>query len=254
MRSCLYLVFGLGLSACAFGAAGSSDTPVSGKDGGAHDAGAFAPKDDAGSGPILGGGGDDASAPVATDSGSPNNSPPDASSNKPPDASTNNTGCSYTGTLATFDFTGEPGNQTSTPAASSAPDVTASAIARATALTPTSGANSINSSAWATSSSLDPTRYYSFSLTPGSGCALDIGSLSIQTQSSSTGPSHGAIATSDDNFAASTSVTSNGTATATLSVTGATGAVEIRVYGFGATSTGGTMRVEGTLTVSGSLH
>ncbi len=261
MRSCLYLVLGWGLSACAFGAAGSSDKPVTGKDAGVHDAGTFAPKEDSGSGPILGGN-DDAGAPAVPDSGSTNNNPPDAggnnppdaSSNSPPDASSNSSNCSYTGTLATFDFTGQPGNQASTPATSSATDVTASAITRASALTPTSGANSINSSSWTTSSNIDPTRYYTFTLTPGSGCALDVGSLSIQTQASSTGPSHGAIATSDDNFTASTSVTSNGTATATLSVTGATGAVEIRVYGFGATSSGGTMRIEGTLTVSGSLH
>lgn len=244
MRSCLYLVLGWGLSACAVGAAGSSDKPV-GKDGGAHDAGTFQPQDDSGSGPILGG--DDASAPPpADDSGAPNNNPPDAGSN--------NTGCSYTGTLATFDFSGQPGNQVSTPAASSATNVTASAITRASALTAVSGANSINSSSWSTSSSVDSSRYYTFSLTPGSGCALDVGSLALTTQASSTGPTQGAVATSDDNFASTASLASNGPTTATLSVSGATGAVEIRVYGFGASSAGGTMRITGTLTVSGTLH
>ena len=39
----------------------------------------------------------------------------------------------------------------------------------------------------------------------------------------------------------------------TLTVTGATTAIEVRVYGYNATGTGGTMRIENTMTVSGSL-
>jgi hypothetical protein len=39
-----------------------------------------------------------------------------------------------------------------------------------------------------------------------------------------------------------------------LSITGASGAVEVRVYGFHATSTGGTMRVQTSLAISGDLR
>jgi hypothetical protein len=235
MRSCWYLVLGWGISACAVGAAGTNDPP--GKDGGAHDTGTFQQQSDSGV-PLPG-----------DDAGTPN----DAGNSSPPDTGNNN-GCAYTGTLATFDFSGEPGNQTSTPATSTATHVTAGDISRASALTAVSGTNSINSSAWATSSSVDPTRYYTFSLTPGSGCALDVGSVTVSMQASATGPTQGAVATSDDNFGATAAVASTGTTTATLSVSGATGAVEVRVYGYGASAAGGTMRINGTLTVSGSLH
>jgi len=40
----------------------------------------------------------------------------------------------------------------------------------------------------------------------------------------------------------------------TLAVTGSTSAVEVRIYGWNASSAGGTMRLEGTLTLTGALH
>jgi len=132
--------------------------------------------------------------------------------------------------------------------------VTAGAISRATSLTATSGVDSMNSSNWSTSSNIDTTRYYTFTLTPQSSCALDITKLAVSTKTSSTGPTKASVATSDDKFATTSSFTPNATSTASMSVNGATGAVEIRVYGFGASGTGGTMRVDTTLTVSGSLN
>src|SRR5581483_7008095 len=50
----------------------------------------------------------------------------------PQDAGNNNSACAFSGVLATYDFTGEPGNQTSTKATSAAANVTAGAISRAT--------------------------------------------------------------------------------------------------------------------------
>lgn len=235
----LVLVLALPLAACAYGAADTGDaeapTPVVAKDGGTKDAAAPFGGQDSGSGPIVG---NDASTPTPT----------------PDSGTTNTSGCSFTGTLATFDFSGEPGNQTSTPPSSTATDVSATDLSRATTLTPVSGSNSINSSAWASSTSIDKTRYYTFKLTPTAGCTLDVGSVAITTQSSSTGPTKGAIATSDDSFGTTTSVTSNGTATAQLSVSGASGAVEVRIYGYAASSASGTMRIGSKLTVSGALH
>jgi hypothetical protein len=171
------------------------------------------------------------------------------------DSGNTNNGCtSFQGTLATFDFTGEPGNQTSTAPTSTASGVTAGAISRASSLTATSGQDSINASAWATTTKLDTSRYYTFTLTPSSPCTLDVSSLSITTKASSTGPASAAVATSDDAFAKTTTFAPNVTATPALSVNGATGAVEIRVYGYDASGAGGTMRVDTTLTVAGSLQ
>jgi hypothetical protein len=159
--------------------------------------------------------------------------------------------CASTGTLVTYDFAGQPGNQTSTVATSSMSGITAGSVSRASTITAVTGANSINGSDW--SSSLDTSRYYTFTLTPPTTCALDITSISIDTQASSTGPTSASVATSNDNFATTTSFTPGTTATVSLSVSGATKAVEVRIYGYGASGTGGTLRIESTLTASGSL-
>ncbi len=226
------------MAACAVGTDGSGETTPADDAGNAKDSAPFTQKDSS-------------SPQTGQDSGTNQN---DDAAQPPPQDSGTNTACTFSGTLVTYDFTGEPGNQTSTKATSSATNVTAGAITRATPLTASSGADSINSSNWTTSSKLDTTRYYTFTLTPQSSCTLDITKLSISTKTSSTGPANGSVATSDDNFATTASFTPNTTATASLSVNGATGAVEVRVYGFGASGVGGTMRVDTTLTVSGALN
>jgi hypothetical protein len=158
------------------------------------------------------------------------------------------------GTLLTFDFTGQPGNQASTSPSSSAAGITGGAIARAAALTAVSGNNSINASNWGQGSAPDGTRYFTFTVTPDPTCVLDLTTLTVDTKSSTTGPSSGAVATSADAFASTKTFTTNGTSPVALSVTGAAGAIEVRVYGFAAGSTGGTMRIQGTLTLAGALR
>ena len=239
MRSITFAIAACLASACAVGGASDDDIVVDA--GGTKDA---APQKD---------------AATPFDSGSPFDSgtPYDAGSTQDvtqPQDSGNNTGCTFSGLLATYDFTGELGSQTSTAAKSSANNVTAGAVSRATALTASAGADSINSSNWATATNVDTSKYYTFSITPKGSCTLDITALSITTKASSTGPSKASVATSDDKFAAMTTVTMNSTASPSLSVNGATNAIEVRVYGYGASGTGGTMRLDTTLTVSGSLY
>jgi hypothetical protein len=237
MRSSAFGVFLL-VSACAVGTDGTGDTTPANDAGNTKDSAPFNQKDSS-------------APPPQQDSGTQD---PDVYQPPPPQDSGTNTTCAFSGVLATYDFTGEPGNQTSTKATSSATNVTAGAISRATSLTATAGVDSINSSNWTTSTKLDTTRYYTFTLTPQGSCSLDITKLSITTKASTTGPASGSLATSDDNFATTTSFAPNTTATPTLSVNGATGAVEVRVYGYGASGAGGTMRVDSTLTVSGALN
>ena len=192
-------------------------------------------------------------AAASVDSGSSQDA---AQQPQQPDSGTTNTSCgsAYTGSLATFDFSNEPGNQTSTPATSVASGLTAGDLSRSSALTATSGTSSINSSNWTTSQTLDSTRYYTFTLTPPSGCSLDLSSLSITTAASKTGPADAVIATSDDGFSSTVPFTVGASDTPSVGVSGATNAVEVRLYGFGASSTAGTLRINSTLTVSGSVQ
>lgn len=159
----------------------------------------------------------------------------------------------YVGALAAWDMSGEPGNQATTAPKSSAPGVTAGGLARANPLTPVAGTSSMNSSNWATSSKPDSTRYYTLTVTPPAGCALDATSLSIDTKSSATGPASLAVATSADGFGTGVAFAANTQGKVTLTATGQTKTLEVRVYGWDASSAAGTWRVQGVLTVTGAL-
>ena len=160
----------------------------------------------------------------------------------------------FSGALATYDFTGTTGSQTTTAASATAPGITAGDISRAAGLTAASGATSINASGWPTAAQLDPTKYYTLSITPPAGCSLDVTSLTADVKSSGTGPASAAVATSADAFAQTTAVSTTAPSTPTVSVSGASGSVEIRIYGFSATGGTGTMRVQNTLRVTGALR
>jgi hypothetical protein len=164
-------------------------------------------------------------------------------------------GCAtpFSGTLATWTFTGAAGNQAMTLASSTAPGVTASAFARAAALTPVTGTNSINSSNWTTSAAPDPAKYYTLSLQAPVGCAVTLTSMSIDAKASTTGPTNAGIASSTDAFAQPTAISTSASSSPMISVTAPGGALELRVLGYGATSAAGTLRVQGSLSIDGSL-
>jgi hypothetical protein len=236
MRSSAFTLCML-LSACAVGGNGADDTT-----------------------PIDSGGVKDSSPPkdaTTLDTGPVQDSGPTQDSSPvdvvtTPDTSTGP--CAFTGVLATWDFTGELGSQVSTAAKSSATNVTAGAVSRASVLTPVAGADSLNSSNWATATTVNTAKYVTFSITPKGSCSIDVTQVSIATKSSATGPTKVALATSDDAFATMVALAPNTTATPSLAITGATTALEFRVYGWAASAAGGTMRVDLTLTVSGSTQ
>jgi hypothetical protein len=178
----------------------------------------------------------------------------DAIADTSPDTgSTTCAGHGKSGGLVTFDLTAQPGNEVSAPATSST-GLTSSALSRAAALTPELGSGSINSTGWTTSGTADPSDYYTFTVTPGSGCTVTLTSVAIDVQASSTGPSKGDVATSADAFATHTaSFAGTSTPTVTLTGVGGTGAIELRVYGYGAQDPTGTFRIQNTLTLSGSI-
>lgn len=160
----------------------------------------------------------------------------------------------FTGVLATWTLTGQAGNQASTPASATAPGVTAAALTRSAGLTAVSGADSINASGWPTANMADLTKYYSFAVTPPAGCSLAISSVSIDLARSGTGPALGALATSSDNYAQQILVSTNTASTPSLVASGGTMQLQIRIYGYMASSAAGTLRLENTLSLTGSLH
>jgi len=214
--------------------------------------------------------GDD-SAPPGDDAASDDSSSDDASGAMdagPPDAGngddssmSSDTGSStcaahgFSGALVTFDLSAQAGNETSAAPTAAANGATAGALSRSSALTAVSGTGSINASGWGTGSSADGTRYFTFSVTPAAGCTLSLTSLALDVKASTTGPSKGDVATSADGFAAHTA-SFVGTSAPSVAFTGVsgTGAIEVRVYGYGATGTAGTLRVQNTMVLSGTLQ
>ena len=182
--------------------------------------------------------------------GRPDAPPPDAFV-QPPDGPSGS--CSYSGVLATWSFSGQSGSEASVSGTGMA-SVAAGALSRSSGLTAVSGSGSINSSNWATSASLDTSKYYTLTLTPPSGCSLSLTSMSITTQASGTGPANAAVGTSADSFGQTAQVSVNSQSSPNLSVSGQTGQVEVRIYGYKASSASGTFRLTATLTVSGSLN
>ena len=162
-------------------------------------------------------------------------------------------GCAFSGVLATWDFTGQTGSEASVVSASAATGVTAGPVTRATALTAASGSGSINSTNWPTSGTLDATKYYAFTIAPPSGCSLKITTLGLDAKASGSGPATGVVATSSDSYAMTASASTSAPSTPALNVT-SSASLEVRVFGYGATSTGGTFRVENTLTVNGTIE
>jgi hypothetical protein len=160
----------------------------------------------------------------------------------------------FTGVLATWTLTGQAGSQASTAAASSASGVTAGALSRSAGLTAVSGTGSINSSGWPTASAPDTSKYYTLKITPPAGCNLALSSAAIDVAHSSTGPAMGSIATSADNFVQQLSISTSTASTPSLVVSGGTATLEIRIYGYLASSTSGTMRIQNTFSLTGSLY
>ncbi len=263
----IWTVAALGAFVWTACATGGDDTDGEGDDSGVvvmqSDAASDAPGDDDASYGGYDSSTDDAGSQADSASGVDAFPPPgDASASSDsatsPDASSPDTGstggCSFTGALATFALTGQTGDEASVAATSSAPGVTVGALSRSTGLTAASGSGSINSSGWPTTASASATHYYTFSVTPPTGCALSLSTLALDVKASATGPETGDVATSADAFAThSASFAGTSSTNVTLSATG-TSAIEVRVYGYAATGSGGTFRIQDTLTLSGSIE
>ena len=266
LRCLCVVVFGLSLSGCAVGDASADDPTldvdasrggdvVSTVDGAVREDAALTYDATATGNHIPDAGARDAAdiqdsaerSEAAPDTGTPDTGTPDTG---PTDG-----GCAisgYSGVLATFDLGNQPGGELSAAPTSTASGVSGSSLSRSSSLVPNGGSGSINSSNWP--ASFDASRYYTFSITPSAGCTLSLTTLSLQVRASASGPSAGSVATSADTFAARQAMPAIGTASIALGGASGASAIEVRIYGYGASSATGTFRLENTLTLAGTIR
>jgi hypothetical protein len=125
------------------------------------------------------------------------------------------------------------------------PNITVSGIGRGSGINGTNANDRYNANTW-NAASLDADKYFYFILTPNSGYEIDFASFVYTGQASGTGPTSFAFRSSVDGFASNIGLpTVTG---ATISLTGTeyqniTSPIEFRLYGWGASGSGGTFSV-----------
>ena len=158
------------------------------------------------------------------------------------------------GELALWDLTGQPGTQTSTAAATTLAGVTAQPLTRSPSLMPSPGTDCISASNWPTGGQPDAASYFTLSLAAPSGCALSLTSIQLDVKSSSTGPTSAVLATSEDGFTQQVPISTTAPGQISLSLTATSGMIELRVSGFAASASTGTMRIENELAIMGTVQ
>ena len=165
------------------------------------------------------------------------------------------------GTLGNFATTGLSGVSVSIAASNVAPNATFSNLTRGSGLTATSVTNAFNSSGWTTAASPDANDYYEFTITPHTAHQFSASELRIGLQRSSTGPPNVVLRTSLDAFTSNIGpiitppIAPVAVATFVFDLTGVAGLqnsstpVTLRLYGYGASSSAGTLRIERVTTV-----
>lgn len=124
-------------------------------------------------------------------------------------------------------------------------DITVSGIGRGAGITGTNANNRYNANSWNTGS-IDLTAYFEFTLTPNSGCQINFVSFVYTGQTSGTGPTSFAFRSSVDGYVNNIGSPSATGTTINLSGTdyqNITSSVTFRLYGWGASGSGGTFSV-----------
>jgi hypothetical protein len=156
--------------------------------------------------------------------------------------------------LVTYDFTGQPGSQTSTPATFLAAGVTSSPIVRGPGLATEPGVSSMNSNSFTAATSPDPGDYYELIVGPSGAAPLSLDALEFTSRRSATGPraiSVVAIPTGGSAINLLTLPLADSTANFRTTVNLATTAalqgllapLALRIFGYDADLAGGTYRL-----------
>ena len=246
------VVLGIGVAGCAVGTAPDLTQGKLGLDPNAPPVTADGNGDSASPDPVGGGdGGGDAPA-VAPEAGAARDATvPDGAVGT--DASPTSA-CAFTGQLVAFDLDQAMGAQADLAPSSKVAGLGATPLRRGGVMTvPTNHA--MNASDWPLGG-IDLTKHFVFTVTPPAGCAVTASSLAVELKASGTGPASAAAGTSVDGFAARQSLAASGGGAAVVlfaAGTKTTAALEVRIFGFDASSSGGTLRLQGTLALTGTL-
>jgi hypothetical protein len=168
-------------------------------------------------------------------------------------------------TIATYTFTGAAGNEATLPADVPQPTgVNAGVIDRLGIVSAVAAPNTFGTANWQTAgNAIDLTRYVEFTVSPTAGYALTLTDFSFQDQISGTGPVNFALRSSKDTYAANifsgstnSTITDPAHTTSLSGFTTLTSGTTFRLYGYGATASGGTWRldniiVQGFITTTG---
>ena len=167
---------------------------------------------------------------------------------------------------ANYDFAGSQGNQASNAITANPTGAIFSVFTRGNGITAASAQNSISSTGFVANGTLSDAitnnQYYTFSVTPSSGSTVSLTGFTFTPQRSGTGSTNLVIRSSRDGFTTdlAATVVSNPGISVTLAPTNSanlTAATEYRLYGFGGTATGGTLRIGTTATpqfvINGSI-
>ena len=168
-------------------------------------------------------------------------------------------------TLETWELSAAAGSQVSSAPTTTATNITPGTLTRGSGVTASAGAGSMNSSGWFNSAAattlsdaITNNEYYEFTLPVDAGFTADITAVAFYLRSSSTGPNTATLRSSADGY-----TTDLGTATAIpnaaaslytlpVTLTGISGTLTFRLYGYGGASGGGTPGTGGTMRIGTS--
>lgn len=154
--------------------------------------------------------------------------------------------------LGQYSFTGAKGDELTFPADAQPTNATLGVMSRGAGTTPSLADNTFSAVGWSTTA-VDATDYFSFSVTPSAGYTLRLDSLRLDERRSGTGIRDWAIRSSLDNFTANitavnvpdnTDVRNNTLVTLPAAFAALNSSVEFRIYGYNAEAPTGTWRID----------
>jgi cysteine-rich repeat protein len=172
-------------------------------------------------------------------------------------------GCSATCTIelvAKFSFTGAAGNEATFAADLADAALTAIPVmSRGPGIAPSTAAGAFSASGWTTGQDIDPDDYFSFTVAPAPGHAMNLLAFQLDERRSATGIRTWSVRSSLDGYATNHAgiIAPDDTGTRTSSTWlpaqfhGLTTPVEFRIFGFQAEAAGGTWRIDNVVLFGG---
>src|SRR6201995_2296863 len=152
-----------------------------------------------------------------------------------------------------FAFAGAAGTEVTFAADLADPDLAATPVmSRGAGLTPSVAADAVSASAWTPDPALDPAAFYSFTVTPAAGTAMNLRALQLDERRSATGIRSWSVRSSLDGFASDIALFAvpddtlirTETTPLPLQFHDLTTTVEFRIFGFQAEAAPGTWRID----------